>query len=176
MGRIALANGTEVEWDLDRSTAELTLLGSGPGSRATWTLSFVILPPMSGCFPRMQTPLPAGEGLLLLTDGEHERGATSHHSEIHFISEDGTRLWSFPVQNARMIVHDGEAVIACKEPVGRGFDLVARRLSLSSGKTLTERRVHCNGPSVTSFVTVKASGAHAQVSCGGTWGQQQLTL
>lgn len=86
----------------------ITLLVSGTGRHGSpaivgqergierWRLEIEAVPADSYLMPRMKSPTRVGDHILLCTDGEHPRGASSHEPRVHLINSRGKLCWTKP--------------------------------------------------------------------------------
>lgn len=181
MGRVALENGTLVEWDIDDKMGEVILSGEDGGGEPLWLCTLPCYEPRFRDYLMarvLQRPLPIRGGFLMVTDGEHPRGATSEEAAVHFVDEEGNLRWSHAM-NCPKIAVDGERLIVIGEfgRQGPGLKIIARELNLPGGKLRSERSFEVpEAPRPTSLVAIeKREGGYA-VTVASTAGTRSFPL
>lgn len=106
-----------------------------------WVLPLDITDSDGDLSPRMQRPEVVNEHLLVRTDGEHYKGATSHMPRLHVIDARGRLLWRKPwrVTGSAAVARKG-LLLLCKTheyhfPVGEPI-AIARLVRWSDGEEL----------------------------------------
>lgn len=159
MGRVALENGTLVDWDVDRKKGEVILSAEDGEGGPLWLCTLACFESRSSGYLMariLQRPLPAAGGFVMVTDGEHPRGATSEEAAVHFVDQDGNHRWSHSMNSPKVAV-DGDRllVVGKTERQGPGLKIIARELTLPGGKVSSERSFDVpDAPRPTSLVNI----------------------
>lgn len=116
-------------------------------SAPVWRLSLDVTGGDRNLMPRMQKPIVAGDYLLVQTDGEHSRGASSHEPRVHGIDANGTLLWWKPWRLIGAPVDSRYGLLMlCQEQIyhfSAGEPLaVARLLDRKKGRVMQEWEFH----------------------------------
>lgn len=108
-----------------------------------WDLALDVTDGDGALMPRMRRPEIVNDHLLVRTDGEHTRGATSHNPRLHVIDARGRLLWRKPwrLTGPAAAARKGLLVL-CKTseyhfPVGEPV-AIARLARWDDGKVLRE--------------------------------------
>lgn len=72
-----------------------TIIGQERGIER-WRLEIEPVSEEGPLLPRWERPIRVGDHILLCTDGEHTRGASSHEPRVHLISSRGKLCWTKP--------------------------------------------------------------------------------
>jgi hypothetical protein len=128
--------------DCDGDFAHVRLEATRDGVHA-WTLDLDATGGRGELMARMRRPQVVAGRLIVCTDGEHSRGASSHEPQVHVIDATGTVCWSKPwrVEGAVVAVSPGLLMLVkghaypvpATEPV-----VVARLARRSDGKVRHE--------------------------------------
>jgi len=128
--------------DIDRDSAHVRLVATRDGVHA-WTLDLDATGGRGELMARMRRPQVVAGRLVVCTDGEHYRGASSHEPRVHVIDASGRLCWSraWRVEGSVMAVPRGLLMLVKghayrvpeREPV-----MVARLVRLSDGKVRHE--------------------------------------
>ncbi len=96
-----------------------TIIGQERGLER-WRLEVEAVPEGSPLMPRWERPTRVGDHIILCTDGEHPRGASSHEPRVHLISSRGKLRWTKPwrlLAPARLV--EGDLVLLIRQAAYR---------------------------------------------------------
>jgi len=145
---LTLPDGSKVEWELDRRRGTLTLMAEAADGEPRWLTTLRPLPDHAASMARMHRPIVTAHGLLLVTDAEHPRGATSMYGAAHFVDLDGAHRWTEPAGAPRVAARGDEVIVLAVTGDGGGVELEARRLRLPSGERRSVRQLRVAGASL----------------------------